>query len=93
MFNKLFVYTGCEEVPKHNEVIYTGVKLHKIFPGDFAPGSEELSACVNTVYNRVYLFTPTRTSEAVSVQEWIDSDGLCRTDSVSHMMNAYMHSH
>ena len=86
-FNKLFLYSGCEEVKEHNKVIYTGVKLHKAFPVSFFPGSEELSACVNTVYNRVYLFTPTRTSEAVGVQEWIDSDGLCRTDSHSYAFN------
>ena len=85
IFNKLFLYTGCE-VSKNNKV-YTGVKLHKAFPIEFTPGNEELSACVNTVYNRVYLFTPTKTSEAVSVQEWIDSDGLCRTDSHSYSFN------
>lgn len=93
-FNKLFVYTGVEEKVQHNEIIYKGVKLHKAFPYEFIPGNEELCACVNMVYNTVYLFTPTRNSKAVSVQDWITSNGLRRTDTVNHLhQNVYMSCH
>lgn len=84
-FHNLFMYKTAEV--ESNELVFKGVTLYKSFPkAGFTSGTKELYAVVHPVNGTVWLYTPIdgAHSSVVTIKEWIESDGLCRTDTSSY---------
>lgn len=81
-FKNLFEYNTVNEYGN----IFMDIKLHKSFPDDeFVIGDEE--ACV-VISEKSYAYIQTRNkkSKSVTIDEWIKSNGLCRTDAFIFMV-------
>ena len=100
VFNKLFLYSDV--FVDRDLIIFKDVKIYKSFPKEnpFYKSDKEIWAVIDPVISTVYLATYDWeiTTEVIGLKEWIQSDGLCRTDSHSYhfsstvppLQNAYM---
>lgn len=79
VFKNLFRYTSVDEV--FGRIEFFNITLHKVFPDEnFFTGGDVTKAVVNPVNGTVYLEKVDASSKVVTLKEWIESDGLCRTD-------------
>lgn len=84
IFHKLFLYRGLAE--QDGLIYFRDISLHKIFPDDnFAPGVGSLTVILEPVTGSVTLanITTGKKSAQVSLKDWKESDGLCRSDTPS----------
>lgn len=84
IFHKVFLY---RELAEQNGLIYfRDITLHKAFPDDtFSSGSGILSVVLDPVTGQVTLVNNTtgKRSLEVRLKDWINGDGLCRSDTRS----------
>lgn len=83
VFQKLFRYTDIYET--YGNIHFVNISLHKTFPDeDFVVGNDTIKAVIDPVNGTVLLSSTNpgteRKSKTVKIQDWIDSDGLRRTD-------------
>ena len=83
VFKSLFCYDYLFETD--GKFYFSIINLHKAFPDDvFLIGSEFSQVVIDALKGTVYIQTPTKQSRVIQLSEWLESDGLCRTDSHSH---------
>ena len=88
IFKKLFLYDRIEEV--NGKIYFSDVKLHKAFPfkkdDAFVIGNEKLYVVLDPVEGTVCLQRDGffDKSKNATLKEWLDSDGITRTDSFKH---------
>lgn len=82
-YMNLFTYESVDV--SDNLVHFEGITLLKRFPDiEFTPGGRYVCACVNPMYGTVFLYNDMDDiSKSVHMKEWIDFQGLCRTDTSS----------
>ena len=88
-FNKLFMYNQVSE--SGGQVHFDGITLLKIFPDrDFIAGDRYVCACVDPIEGTVFLYNDIDDlSKPVKIKEWMDSPGLCRTDTSSYRFSTF----
>lgn len=99
IFKSLFGYTSVDEV--YGQIEFFNITLHKQFPDDtFFIRNDVTKAVLDPVKGTIRLEKVDASSKTVSLKEWIEGDGLCRTDTQSvrfssapPMQNAYMSTH
>lgn len=79
VFNKLFLYQSIDQID--GKIYFRDARLHKVFPDfDFVIGNEEFDMIIDPIQGTVCIQKKTGMSKYVSIKEWIENDGLSRTD-------------
>lgn len=82
VYRSLFRYDSIEEV--NGNLYFSNVKLHKTFPDEnFTIGSDQIFVIMNPIEGTLCIHKEDSFEKSVfvKIKTWLDSDGLCRTDS------------